>query len=538
MIRSMQKRIVLFTLFLGILAVMGGLLPVSANAAEQVIRYNLANEPKTLDPTINGDLMAGFIIDHCFEGLLRDRNGKLQPGMAESWKISEDGKTYTFKLRKANWSDGKPVRAQDFEYAWKRVVNPKTGSSYASIFFFVKGAKDYYEGKGKVENVGVQAKDDSTLVVTLENATPFFLQLTAFMAYQPVRSDVVEKAPEKWARNAATYIGNGPYVLKKFGADGAVLEKNPKYWNAKKVKLARIEGSFIQEASTELTAFENEELDILDNIPGPEMPRVKKMEGFVAYPQITTYFYTLNTKKKPLDDVRVRKALALAVDRRAIVDKVMQGAQIPAINVVAQGIKDSARKDFSKTAGTFGFDPKGGAKGDAARKLLAEAGFPGGKGFPTLTLLYNTSETHKLQAEAVQEMWRKELGIQVKLANQEWQVFLDNRKKGNYEIARGHWWGDYSDPMTFLDLFISNVSSNWPQWKNKEYDKLIALSMTQMGKARDASMYKANKLFMDDLPIVPLFYPVDDFVVRPYVNGLERTTMGTFYMGNVVIGNR
>lgn len=537
MIRNMQKRIVLLVLFLGILGVMGGLMPVSANAAEQVIRYNLANEPKTLDPTINGDLMAGFIIDHCFEGLLRDRNGKLQPGMAESWKISEDGKTYTFKLRKANWSDGKPVRAQDFEYAWKRVVNPKTGSSYAYIFFFVKGAKDYYEGKGKVENVGVQAKDDSTLVVTLENATPFFLQLTAFMAYQPVRRDVVEKAPEKWARNAATYIGNGPYVLKKFGADGAVLEKNPQYWNAKKVKLARIEGSFIQEASTELTAFENDELDILENILGPEMPRVKKMEGFVAYPQITTYFYTLNTKKKPLDDVRVRKALALAVDRRAIVDKVMQGAQIPAINVVAQGIKDSARKDFSKTAGAFGFDPKGGAKGDAARKLLAEAGFPGGKGFPTLTLLYNTSETHKLQAEAVQEMWRKELGIQIKLANQEWQVFLDNRKKGNYEIARGHWWGDYSDPMTFLDMFTSKSNSNWPQWKNEEYDKLIALSMTQTGKARDASMYKANKLFMEDLPIVPLFYPVDDFVVRPYVKGLERTTMSTFYMGNVVIGN-
>ena len=418
------------------------------------------------------------------------------------------------------------------------MINPKTGSSYASIFFFVKGAKDYYEGKGKAENVGVQAKDDSTLVVTLENPTPFFLQLTAFMSYKPVRSDVIEKAPEKWARNAATYIGNGPYILKKLGADGAVLEKNPNYWNVKKVKLSRIEGSFIQEASTELTAFENEELDILDNIPLPEMPRVKKMEGFVAFPQITTYFYTLNTKKKPLDDVRVRKALALAVDRRALVDKVMQGAQIPAINVVAQGIKDSARKDFSKTAGTFGFDPKGGAKGDAARKLLAEAGFPGGKGFPTLTLLYNTSETHKLQAEAVQEMWRKELGIQVKLANQEWQVFLDNRKKGNYEIARGHWWGDYSDPMTFLDMFISNSASNWPQWKNKEYDKLIALSMTQMGKARDASMYKANKLFMEDLPIVPLFYPVDDYVVRPYVKGLERTTMSTFYMGNVVIGDR
>ncbi|MDR1048859.1 MAG: peptide ABC transporter substrate-binding protein, partial [Synergistaceae bacterium] len=368
-------------------------------AAEQVLRYNLAGEPKTLDPTINSELYAGFIIEHCFEGLLRDRNGELVPGIAESWEISEDGKTYTFHLRDAQWSDGKPVTAKDFEYAWKRVIDPAAGSSYAYIFYCIEGAEARYTADGKPEDVGVAAKDDKTLVVELANPTPYFLSLAAFMAYRPVRSDVVEANPETWANSAATYLSNGPYVLKEYSAAGTVLEKNPSYWNASEVKLPRIETSFITEASTEMAAFESGELDILENIPAAEMERISKMEGFAAFPQIVTYFYTLNTEKKPLDDVRVRKALALAVDRKALVEKVLQGADIPAINVVARGLKDSTGKDFSETAGDFGLDPAGAARPDEARKLLAEAGFPEGKGFPELTLLYNTNEALKQHAE-------------------------------------------------------------------------------------------------------------------------------------------
>lgn len=509
----------------------------SVEAADQVLRYNLTTEPKTLDPTRNGDLIGGFIINHCFEGLLRDRNGKLAPGIAESWQISKDGKTYTFKLRDAKWSDGKLVTAGDFEYAWKRALDPKVASGYAYIFYCIKGAEESFVGKGKPENIGVTAKDDKTLVVELKNPTPYFLELAAFMAYMPVRRDIVEAAPEKWALNAKTYLGNGPYVLKEYGASGVVMEKNPNYWNAGEVKLPRIENSIITEHSTEMAAFENGELDILENIPLQETPRVSKMKGFVAYPQITTFFYTINTNRKPLDDVRVRKALALAVNRKALVEKVLQGAQIPAINIVPQGLKDSTGKDFGKTAGNFGLDPNGAARPEEARKLLAEAGFPKGKGFPELTLLYNTSESHKLQAEAVQEMWRRELGINIKLVNQEWQVFLDSRKQGNYDIARGHWWGDYADPMTFLDMFTSNSGVNWPRWKNGEYDKLIALSMAQSGTARDKSLYEANRLFMEDMPIVPLFYPVDDFVIREYVKGVERSATSVFYFGGVVIEN-
>jgi oligopeptide transport system substrate-binding protein len=509
--------------------------PLAAAQPEQVIRYNLTTEPKTLDPTRNGDLIAGYIINHCYEGLLRDRDGKLVPGIAESWDVSEDGKTYTFHLRDAKWSDGKPLTARDFEYSWKRVLDPEVASGYAYIFYFIKNGEARYNGNAKPEDIGVTAKDDRTLVVELENPAPFFLQLAAFMAYMPVRSDIVEKDPEKWALSVKTYIGNGPYVLKEYGAAGLVMEKNPNYWNASGVRLPRIESSFINEASTEMAAFENGDLNILENFPSAEMPRLMKTKGFVAFPQIATYFYTVNTEKKPLDDPRVRKALALAVDRKALVEKVLQGVDIPAINVVAQGLLDSTGKDFSKNAGNFGMDPAGNAKAGEARKLLEEAGFPGGKGFPELTLLYNTSESHKQQAEAVQEMWRRELGISVKLMNQEWQVFLESRKSGNYDIARGHWWGDYADPMTFLDMFTRNSGSNWPRWKSAEYDRLIAQSMLQSGTERDASMYKANALFMNDMPVIPLFYPTDDFVIPENIKGVERAAWSVFYFGNVTI---
>ncbi|MDR3164612.1 MAG: peptide ABC transporter substrate-binding protein [Synergistaceae bacterium] len=512
-----------------------GCTPPAAAQPEQVIRYNLTTEPKTLDPTRNSDLMAGYIINHCYEGLLRDSNGKLIPGIAQSWDVSADGKTYTFHLRDAKWSDGKPVTAKDFEYSWKRVLDPEVASTYAYIFYFIKNGEARYNGKATPEDVGVTAKDDKTLVVELENPTSFFPQLTAFMAYMPVRSDIVENDPEKWALSAKTYAGNGPYILKEYGAAGLVMEKNPNYWNVSAVKLPRIESSFINEASTELAAFENGDLNILENFPSAEMPRISKTKGFVAFPQIVTYFYTINTEKKPLDDVRVRKALALAVDRKALVEKVLQGVDIPAINVVAQGLLDSAGKDFSKTSGNFGMDPAGSAKPDEARKLLAGAGYPDGKDFPELTLLYNTSEAHKQHAEAVQEMWRRELGINVKLMNQEWQVFLESRKSGNYDIARGHWWGDYADPMTFLDMFTSDAGTNWPRWKNAEYDKLIAQSMSLSGKERDEAMYKANAIFMNDMPIVPLFYPTDDFVIPENVKGVERTSWSAFYFGNTVI---
>ncbi|MDR1650447.1 MAG: peptide ABC transporter substrate-binding protein [Synergistaceae bacterium] len=511
-------------------------LPVhTAEAAKEVIRTVVTSEPKTIDPTLNEDLAAGMIIHHCFEGLLRDRDGTLVPGIAESWDVSEDGRIYTFHLRGAKWQDGSPVTAADFEYAWQRVLDPATGSPYALIFYPIKGAEDRYTGKAGPEAVGITVKDDRTLVVELANPTPYFLELAAFMSYMPVHRATVEAAPDSWATKAETYIGNGPYTLVKASSEGFVMEKNPNYWNAGDVLMPRIETNIIIESSTVLAAFENGELDLLESIPDAEKPRVMQMPGFAAFPQITTYFYTINTERKPLDDPRVRRALALAVDRKALVEKVLRGSDFPAVNVVAAGLKDSQGRDFGASAGNFGLDPAGEASPEEARRLLAEAGFPNGEGFPELTLLYNTAESHKLHAEAVQEMWRRELGVNIKLMNQEWQVFIDSRKNGNYDIARGHWWGDYADPMTFLDMFTSPSATNWPRWKNPEYDALIAKSMSQSGVERDKSMYEANALFMNDMPIIPLFYPTDDFVIPPNVKGIEHSKANVLYFGRAVI---
>ncbi len=528
-----MKRSVVLLLLVALIGLCVAALP--AAAAEQVMRYNLAREPKTLDPVLNGDLIGGFVIDHCFEGLLRDRNGELVPGMAESWSVSEDGKTYTFKLRDAKWSDGKPVRAQDFEYSWRRSLDPKVGSGYAFIFYYIKGGEAFYKGEGKAEDIAISCPDDKTLVVTLENPTAYFLDLVAFMVFMPVREDIVEKAPDNWARKVETYVSNGPYKMTTFQPDLVVLEKNPEYWDAANVKLPRIDAVVIPEHSTELTAFENGELDIMENIPLQELPRVSKMEGYVAYPRIVSFFYTVNTTRKPFDDVRVRKALALAIDRKAIVEKVRQSSEIPACGLVPEGLKDSTGKDFSQTSGCFGLDPEGKAKPEEAKKLLAEAGYPDGKGFPKFTLFYNTSEEHKGLAEAVQEMWRKNLGIDVELGNQEWQVYASTRREGNYDVGRGNWWGDYPDPMTFLEMFTTGAGTNWPRWNNPEYDALIQKSREVSGAERDEAMYKAHALFMEDMPILPLFYPVDDSVIRPYVRGMERTKMGSWYMGNIVL---
>jgi oligopeptide transport system substrate-binding protein len=531
----MMKRSVVLLL---VVALMGLCVALPATASEQVLRYNLAVEPQTLDPVLNGGLSGGFVVEHCFEGLLRDRNGELVPAMAQSWTLSEDGKTYTFKLRDATWSDGKPVRAQDFEYSWRRSLDPTVGSGYAFIFYYIKGGEAYYEGEGKAEDVAISCPDDRTLVVTLENPTPYFLNLVAFMVFMPVREDIVEAAPDNWARSAETYVCNGPYRMTTFRPDLIVLEKNAAYWDASNVRLPRIDAVCIPEQSTELTAFENGEIDILDNIPLQELPRVSKMEGYVAYPRIVSFFYTVNTERKPFDDVRVRKALALAIDRKAIVEKVRQSSEIPACGLVPEGLKDSTGADFSGRSGTFGLDPEGKARPEEARRLLAEAGYPEGKGFPKFTLLYNTADDHKALAEAVQEMWRKTLGIDVELANQEWQVYASTRREGNYDVGRGNWWGDYPDPMTFLEMFTTGAGTNWPRWSHADYDALIQQSRRLSGPARDEAMYKAHALFMEAMPILPLFYPVDDFVIPSYIQGLERTLMGTWYMGNVVIEGR
>jgi len=509
--------------------------PDGGTKVEQVLRWNLGAEPKTIDPQLNSANDGGHVINNTFEGLYREINGELVPAMAERHEVSDDLITYTFYLRDAKWSDGKPVTAHDFEFAWKRALDPNLASEYAQQLFYIKGAQEYYEGNGSRDDVAVRALDDKTLQVELIAPTAYFLDLTTFYTYMPVREDVVDN-DGIWARTPEKAICNGPFKLGEYKpGDRLVLVKNENYWNAENVKLDKVIATFITEQSTMLTAYESDELDIIDDVPIAEIPRLQAEDPtFHIYPLLGTYYYIFNVKKSPVDDVRVRKALTLAIDRRAICETILKGGQVPATGFVPPGLRDEEGNDFREVAGDYGIDPNA-ALVEEARKLLAEAGYPNGEGFPTIEVLYNTSESHKIIAEAIQEMWKQNLNINVTLGNQEWNVFQDTRHQGNFTVARGGWTADYSDPMSFLDLWTSYSGNNDAHWYVEEYDKLIDESKLLTGQERFEKLYQAEKMMMDDFIVMPIYYYTDILMVKERVEGFYRTILGHHWLGDIQI---
>ncbi len=521
---------------------------------EMVLNWDLGADPKTLDPGLNSANDGGHIINNTFEGLMREVKGKLVPATAESYEVSEDGLTYTFKIREdAKWSDGKPVTAHDFEFAWKRALKPEVASEYGFQLFYIKGAQDFYEGKegATIDDVAIKTLDDKTLQVELVAPTPYFLNLTSFYTYMPVREDVVDN-DGVWAKDPEKAISNGPFKLAEYtSADKVVLVKNEHYWDAENVKLDKIIGTMIVDQSTRLTAFEAGEIDAADEPPVQEIPRLLAEEpSFQILPLLGTYYYIFNVDKEPTNDVRVRKALAYAIDRKAITEQITKGGQKPATGYVPEGLYLSDGRQFREVAGDYGIDPNQ-AMVEEAKELLAEAGYPNGEGFPKLTLVYNTNDNHKAVAEAIQEMWKQNLGIEVELTNQEWAVFQDTRHQGNFEIARAGWLADYSDPMTFLDMWTSYSGNNDAQWRwkeseafphdtilnpsNKEFEELIEKSKLSSGEERDNALLEAEKIMMDEMVVMPIYYYTDPTYVKTYVKEWEKTPLGHWYFGNAYI---
>jgi len=490
---------------------------------EQVLYWNVGSDPKTIDPGLNAASDGGHVINNMFEGLMREEQGTLQPAMAESYDMSEDGLVYTFHLRDAKWSDGQAVTANDFVYAWNRVLDPLTASEYSWIF-----------DEANVDTF--VALDDKTFEVTLKAPTPYFLGLTAFYTFFPVRQESVEAGPDgAWTREPEQSIVNGPFMLESYiGGDRMILVKNPNYWNADTVKLERIEVLMIVEASTALTAYEGGSVDVLATVPSEEIPRlIAEDPTFYILPMDGTYYYSLNTEKAPFDDVNVRKALSLAIDRQAIVETVTKGGQIPAYNMVSPTSYDAEGNLFTEELGNF--DIEATAQVEAAQALLAEAGYPNGEGFPAVELLYNTSEGHKQIAEAIQEMWKQNLGIDITLANQEWAVFQDTRRDGNYQIARSGWIGDYSDPMTYLGMFITGSPMNYPRWSNTSYDELLDSAKTAPGQERFDMLYEAATLMEADYINIPIYTYTNAIMVNEKVANWEMNTRSTWWFGKAEI---
>ncbi|MBD3859769.1 peptide ABC transporter substrate-binding protein [Bacillus sp. 28A-2] len=501
----------------------------SSGEAKTTLNVNISTEPFSLHPGLANDSTSGSVIRQTFEGLTRiNAEGKPENAMASDIKTSADGKTYTFTLRDAKWSNGDPVKAEDFEYAWKWALDPKNESQYAYQLYYIKGAEPANKGEAKVSDVGVKAKDDKTLVVELENPTPFFTELTAFYTYMPINKKVAEKN-KNWYTNAGeNYVSNGPFALTKWKHGGSItLEKNNEYWDKDTVKLKKINMSMIKDTNTELSMFKKGELDWAGmptgNLPTESLKTLKKEGGLKIQTIAGIYNYKFNTEVKPLNNVNIRKALAYSINRQAIVDKITQGEQVPAMAIVPptmEGFTDN------KTGYFKDHDV------DTAKKLLEkgvkELGYKSVSDLPTLKLSYNTDEGHQKIAQAIQEMWKKDLGVKVELDNSEWNVYIDKIHSGDYQIGRMGWLGDFNDPVNFLELYKDkDGGNNDTGWESKEYKQLLNDSAKETDKTkREEMLKKAEEIIINDMPVAPIYFYTQPWVQDPKLKGVVVSGLG------------
>ncbi|MEN9469262.1 MAG: ABC-type oligopeptide transport system, periplasmic component [Verrucomicrobiota bacterium] len=461
-------------------------------------------EPETLDPSIITGQPEGRVVNALFEGLCAyDENGQAVPGVAERWEISPDGKTYSFHLRTdAKWSDGSPLTAEDFVRSWQRTLTPSTGSQYNYQLYPIKNAQAFAEGKiTDFSEVGVRAANPRTLVVELENPTPYFIQLCAFPTLHPFPVSLIEKLGDDWVK-PGNLVGNGAYVLESWRINDKIrLRKNPHYWDRANVALETIDVLPISDANVAFNFYASGLADLLMDkglAPPALLEDLKKREDFHAAPFLGIYFLRYNCAKGPFTDERVRRAFSLAVDKTRIVEKITRAGELAAPGFVPPGIPG-----YEGTAG-LGFDPA------EAKRLLAEAGYPDGKGFPNASYLYSKSELNEAIAVELQSMWRETLGVNVNLARQEWKVYLNSLSLLDYDIARSSWVGDYPDPNTFLDMFLTGGGNNRTGWSSSEYDRLIAEAARELDPAkRFATLRQAEDLLVQKaVPVCPIYYYV------------------------------
>lgn len=507
----------------------------------------LASEPQSIDPALNSAVDGGIMLNHFFEGLAKrvddgEGNAVLAPGQAESWEkaVNDDGTvTYTFKLRDdIKWSDGKAVTAGDFVYSWQRLAKPETAADYTYMIDMVKGYAEIAAGTADASTLAVTAVDDKTLEVVLTYDCPYFEEVLAFPATYPVRQDVAE-GNDQWTYDVATYISNGPYKMSEWSHNAYIMAvKNDQYYDYDKLGPDSIKFALLDDANAILAAYKSGEIDFIEEVPTDEIPNYLASGELNIVDYLGTYYACFNTEDEIFSDPLVRRAFTLAIDRNYIVENVTQTGQVPATGFVPAGAADakgSAGDDFRTVGGEF-YSVKAEdyeKNCEEARALLAEAGYPNGEGFPTVEYLYNTNDEHKAVGEALQNMWQEVLGVNVTLNNQDWNVFLENRKQGNYQIARNGWIADYNDPITFLDMWYTDGGNNDAQYSRAEYDAAIdAAKATSVPEERMKAMHEAEDILMkEDNVLCPLYFYTQKYMLNERVDGMYYTPLGFFYFG-------
>ncbi len=494
--------------------------PIEAAYRTQTLLMGNLAEPADLDPQIISSQQDFNIVIALMEGLTQydAKDGHPVPGVAESWSPSADGLTWTFHLRaNARWSNGDPVTAGDFFYAYRRMLSPGLASEYAYMLYNLKNGEAYNTGAlTDFSQVGVHAADDRTLLLALSHPVPYLPHLVSHSSWYPVHRATIEKFGRMdqrgtlWTR-PGNYVGNGPFTLAEWSPNQVIrVVKSTTYWDRDAVRLNAVNFYPIESESTEENAFRSGALHMTSTIPISKIAVYQKEAPALLHQEtnLATYFFRLNVTKPPLDDVRVRRALALALDRRQLVEHVTRGGQEPAYNLTPPDIAGyTARARLTEDLAE-------------ARRLLAAAGFPDGKGFPHLELLYNTNDGHRQIAEAVQQMWKKGLGIEVSLANQEAKVWSDTMRQLNYQIGRYAWVGDYLDPSTFLELMTSTSGNNETGWKNAAYDRLFADAQQETDNAKRYELFqRAEQILSDEMPVVPVYFYKRNNLRLPSVKG-------------------
>ncbi|HCD7551792.1 TPA: oligopeptide ABC transporter substrate-binding protein OppA [Citrobacter farmeri] len=488
-------------------------------AEKQTLVRNNGSEVQSLDPHKIEGVPESNISRDLFEGLIiSDVDGKPSPGVAEKWE-NKDFKVWTFHLRKdAKWSDGSPVTARDFVYSWQRLANPNTASPYASYLQYghIVNIDDIVAGKKPPTDLGVKAIDDNTFEVTLSEPVPYFYKLLVHSSVSPVPKAAVEKYGEKWTQ-PANIITNGAYKLKDWVVnEHIVLERNPNYWDNAKTVINQVTYLPIASEVTDVNRYRSGEIDMTyNNMPIELFQKLKKEIPNEVHvdPYLCTYYYEINNQKAPFTDVRVRTALKLALDRDIIVNKVKNQGDLPAYSFTPP-YTDGAKLTEPEW---FGWTQE--KRNEEAKKLLAEAGYTADKPL-TFNLLYNTSDLHKKLAIAAASIWKKNLGVNVKLENQEWKTFLDTRHQGNYDVSRAAWCADYNEPTSFLNMVLSDSSNNTTHYKSPTFDKILADALKATNEEQRTELYgKAEQQLDKDSAIVPVFYYVNARLVKPWVGG-------------------
>ena len=477
-------------------------------------------EVGSLDPAQVSAQVDGRVVTSLFEGLMRyNSQGRAEPGVSLEPSVSPDGLTYTFPFRDtARWSNGEPVTSRDFMLSWNRFLRPATAADYASIFYCIKNAEAYNTGTiTDFNEVGVKAPDDRTLVVTLENPVPYFKDLIAFMAFCPIHVPSFEKLGATYFK-PGQLVGNGPYQLKEWRLNDRIrLERNPTYWDAANVKMASVDVLPIDNPSTAVNLFLTGGSDLMMDkglIPNALADELRKKPYFHHKPFLATWFIRFNAKRKPYDDPRVRKALTLVLDRDRIVNAVTRLGEVPAFTITPPGTGDN-------------YQPPAGLRPDIAeaKRLLAAAGFPDGRGFPVLSFLYPSKfPSDRGIAVELQSMWQRHLGITVALTSEEYKTYLDSQKKVDYDVCRSSWVGDYNDPNTFLDMFLTTSGNNRTGWSSAAYDALISLAAAEADATKRYAILKQaeTQLIETECVIAPVYHYVGVQFYQPeFLGGVE-----------------